>query len=146
MQVVEATPVELTSLEVTPVQAWQALLAQPAARLVDVRTEPEWLYVGEPDLARAGKPLLKLSWRLFPAMAISESFLDQLRAQVSRDDSLYFLCRSGGRSLEAARAAASIGFQQAYSIAGGFEGPADDQGHRGTREGWKFAGLPWKQP
>ncbi|MBN9081070.1 MAG: sulfurtransferase [Rhizobiales bacterium 62-17] len=133
-------------MEVTPLQAWQALLAQPMARLVDVRTEPEWLYVGEPDLARAAQPLLKLSWRLFPAMAISENFLDHLRAQVSREDSLFFLCRSGGRSLEAARAAASIGFAYAYSVAGGFEGPANDQGHRGAREGWKFAGLPWRQP
>lgn len=47
--------------ELTPQQAWQALVDRPSAKLVDVRTVPEWLYVGEPDVTSAGKLLLKMS-------------------------------------------------------------------------------------
>ncbi len=132
--------------ELTPEQAWHALVDRPSAKLVDVRTEPEWLYVGEPDIVGTSKPLLKICWHVFPAMTVNEGFIDQLRASALPDEMLLFLCRSGGRSLAAARAAAAAGFQNAYSIAGGFEGPVDERGRRGTREGWKFAGLPWKQP
>lgn len=132
--------------ELTPQQAWQALVDRPSAKLVDVRTVPEWLYVGEPDVTSAGKLLLKMSWHVFPEMTVNDRFTRELKAAVSPDDMLLFLCRSGGRSLAAARAASAAGFQDAYSVAGGFEGPVDEQGHRSTIEGWKFAGLPWKQP
>jgi rhodanese-related sulfurtransferase len=49
-------------------------------------------------------------------------------------------------SLAAARAAKEAGLKQSYSIRGGFEGPIDDQGHRGNIEGWKCAGLPSMVP
>jgi hypothetical protein len=31
------------------------------------------------------------------------------------------------------------------NVAGGFEGPLDDERHRGTVGGWKAASLPWLQ-
>ena len=37
------------------------------------------------------------------------------------------------------------GFAQAFNIAGGFEGDADEDGHRGNSNGWKAADLPWRQ-
>ena len=40
---------------VTPPEAWAALRADPAARLVDVRTNAEWAYVGLPDVAATGQ-------------------------------------------------------------------------------------------
>ena len=45
----------------------------------------------------------------------------------------------------AAEAMTAAGFQECYNVAGGFEGDPDDQGHRGTVNGWKVDGLPWRQ-
>jgi rhodanese-related sulfurtransferase len=132
--------------EVSPQRAWQMLHEEPRAQLVDVRTEPEWIYVGIPELATVGKTVLQLSWHIFPGMIDNKEFLAQLtRAAPATDEALLFLCRSGGRSLAAARAAKAAGFARTYSVSGGFEGPPDEQGHRGRKAGWKSAELPWRQ-
>jgi rhodanese-related sulfurtransferase len=131
---------------VPPGEAWAALRADPQAQLVDVRTDAEWAYVGLPDLTAAGKRPVLISWQVFPAMQVDAGFVDALRAAgFTPDHHLYFLCRSGVRSLHAARAAIQAGFPHAYNIADGFEGPPDQDGHRGTVAGWKVDGLPWQQ-
>ncbi|RYF58086.1 MAG: rhodanese-like domain-containing protein, partial [Comamonadaceae bacterium] len=33
----------------------------------------------------------------------------------------------------------------AYNVLEGFEGDADENGHRNLRGGWRFRGLPWRQ-
>ena len=63
----------------------------------------------------------------------------------AKDAPLYFLCRSGIRSKAAAIAMAEAGFTACFNVAGGFEGPPDDRGHRGGSSGWKAEGLPWRQ-
>ena len=66
-------------------------------------------------------------------------------ANVAKDAAVLFLCRSGARSMSAAIAATTAGYQTCYNIAGGFEGPPDGEGHRGSIDGWKARGLPWEQ-
>ena len=66
-------------------------------------------------------------------------------AGLTEDQPLLFLCRSGVRSAHAAMAATAAGFGQAFNVAEGFEGEVDGAGHRGTVDGWKVAGLPWRQ-
>jgi rhodanese-related sulfurtransferase len=56
-----------------------------------------------------------------------------------------FLCRSGARSRAAAVALTGLGFAKAFNVAGGFEGDPDGERHRGNINGWKAAGLPWRQ-
>jgi rhodanese-related sulfurtransferase len=127
-------------------ETWAALRSDPMAVLVDVRTEAEWTYVGLPDLSAAGKEVHRIAWQIFPAMAVNEGFVTALAEMgLTPDHRLYFLCRSGARSLAAARAAASAGFGVVFNIADGFEGPLDEAGHRRTRAGWIAAGLPWRQ-
>ena len=131
---------------ISPADTWQALRSDPQAQMVDVRTDAEWAYVGFPDLTEAGKRLLPVSWQVFPAMQVNGAFIEELRAAGLRPEHrLYFLCRSGVRSLHAAQAAIEAGFAHSYNIADGFEGPPDATGHRGTVAGWKFSGLPWRQ-
>ncbi|WP_119418633.1 rhodanese-like domain-containing protein [Desertibaculum subflavum] len=126
--------------------AMKALTDEPKAVLVDVRSQPEWTFVGLPDLNAIGKRPLCIEWQVFPGMAANSNFLSQLADAVpERDAPVYFLCRSGARSRAAAIAATTAGFARAYNIAGGFEGDLDDRGHRGSRTGWKAAGLPWRQ-
>lgn len=131
---------------VAPKQVWAALCADKQAQVVDVRTDAEWTYVGLPDLAEAGKQAVLIPWQSFPSMQVNGGFVDQMRqAGMTPDHKIYFLCRSGVRSLAAAQAAQAAGFPHAYNITDGFEGPPDEDGHRGTVAGWKADALPWRQ-
>jgi rhodanese-related sulfurtransferase len=127
-------------------QAWEALRAHPSAQLVDVRTDAEWNFVGLPDLSEAGKQAVLIPWQSYPDMQVNRGFAaDLAQAGLTPEHRLYFLCRSGGRSLAAAQAAQAAGFPHAYNVADGFEGPVDAEGHRGGIAGWKAAGLAWRQ-
>lgn len=131
---------------VTSQQAWDAVRDDPRAQVVDVRTDAEWAYVGVPDLGEAGKRAVLIPWQSFPSMQVNGHFTEQLKqAGFTPEHRIYFLCRSGARSLAAAQAAIQAGFPHAYNVADGFEGPPDEEGHRGTVAGWKAAGLPWRQ-
>ena len=131
---------------VSPKQSFAALLADPAAQLIDVRTDAEWQYVGIPDLREAGKRAVLISWQYFPSGNVNPGFIGELRdAGLSGEATLYFLCRSGVRSLAAAEAAEAAGFARCFNVAEGFEGHHDVAGHRGTVSGWKAEGLPWRQ-
>ncbi|MDE2515696.1 MAG: rhodanese-like domain-containing protein [Rhodospirillales bacterium] len=132
--------------DVAPNLVWEALKTNPQAVLVDVRTDAEWNFVGIPDLSEAGKQAVLIPWQLYPTMQKNARFLDALaEAGVTQADAVYFLCRSGARSMAAAQAAQAIGYAQVFNILDGFEGPPDPHGHRGQVAGWKASGLPWAQ-
>jgi rhodanese-related sulfurtransferase len=131
---------------VAPRQTWEALNSNPEAQLVDVRTDAEWNFVGVPDLNQTGKRTLLIPWQVYPTMQLNGAFEDNLKqAGLTPDNHIYFICRSGVRSLAAAEAARAAGFTNVYNVADGFEGPPDAQGHRGVTAGWKADGLPWRQ-
>jgi len=131
---------------VAPTQTWEALKTDPNARLVDVRTDVEWNFVGLPDLREAGKQTVLVPWQVYPTMQRNPSFEDNLgQAGLTPDHHIYFICRSGVRSMAAAEAARAAGFSIVFNVADGFEGPLDDDHHRGSAAGWKADGLPWLQ-
>ncbi|PRY63767.1 rhodanese-related sulfurtransferase [Knoellia remsis] len=130
--------------DVTPQDAYAAVTGSQDAVLVDVRTHAEWSYVGVPQLDSSHEPVL-VEWQSYPDGRRNERFVDQLReAGVREGTPLYFLCRSGVRSVAAAEAATAAGLGPAYNVLDGFEGGHDADGHR-TLAGWKVAGLPWRQ-
>ncbi|WP_068259392.1 rhodanese-like domain-containing protein [Janibacter limosus] len=131
--------------DLTPRQAWERLESDPAAVLVDVRTQAEWSFVGLPDITSLGKQVVAIEWTTFPEGAPNPRFLEQLRAALPSEDApVLFLCRSGARSAAATATAAAAGYAGATNISEGFEGDLDEHGHRATN-GWKQAGLPWRQ-
>lgn len=138
---------------VSPQDAWDALKSDSSAILVDVRTIAEWDYIGMPVLEPLGKEVIKVEWMEFPEMTRNEHFAAELLAQFEGGDpsSIYFICRSGVRSLYAARCilAALVGTGRSIecvNVTGGFEGDHDENKHRGNINGWKVSGLPWRQP
>ena len=115
-------------------QWWQA----GEAVLVDVRTDAERAWVGfVPDA-------VNIALKQWPGMAMNPDFDQALLAAVPKDKKAVLLCRSGVRSIAAAKRATELGLQ-AYNILEGFEGDPDDAGHRGQCGGWRFNGLPWRQ-
>jgi rhodanese-related sulfurtransferase len=129
---------------------WKALQSNPRSQLVDVRTRAEWTYVGIPDLGPVGKRTVLVEWQTFPDQAVDPRFAERLAGElkalgVQLDDDLFFICRSGSRSLAAAKVMAAAGYRACHNVACGFEGPLDDERHRGSARGWKAASLPWQQ-
>ena len=72
------------------------------------------------------------------------SFVGPWRAKVDPARPDAFLCRSGVRSQHAAVLATANGFAAAFNILEGFEGDKNAQGQRAVN-GWRVAGLPWRQ-
>jgi rhodanese-related sulfurtransferase len=63
---------------------------------------------------------------------------------VDREALVMFICRTGGRSHNAAAKASEAGYAEAFNVIEGFEGAADSATkQRGNINGWKAAGLPW---
>jgi glyoxylase-like metal-dependent hydrolase (beta-lactamase superfamily II)/rhodanese-related sulfurtransferase len=130
-------PAEGYAGDITPQLAcawWQA----GDAVLVDVRSDAEREWVGFVPGA------VPLAWKQWPGMAMNPQFDEGLRSSATGHKKLVLLCRSGVRSIAAARRATELGVE-AYNILEGFEGAPDDNAHRGNTGGWRFRGLPWRQ-
>jgi rhodanese-related sulfurtransferase len=135
---------------VSPVEAWALLESDPKAQLVDVRTTAEWTFVGVPDLSTLGRQVVTIEWSKYPGMARNGEFETQLASQLKAqgagaDTPIVFICRSGARSLAAAKAMVAQGYTRCFNLSTGFEGDLDGERHRGQENGWKHDGLPWMQ-
>jgi len=142
----EVSPAAGYAGDVAPATAWKILTEHKDAVLIDVRTRPEWNFVGLPDLeSLARKPAL-VEWQVFPSMQPNPDFVTALSgALTNKDAPLLFLCRSGARSAAAAKAMTAAGYSTCLNVADGFEGPLNAEARRGAAGGWKAAGLPWRQ-
>jgi rhodanese-related sulfurtransferase len=109
----------------------------------------EFLFIGHP----VGS--VNIPWIDEPDWNINPDFVRELRQLVlgglshdesgSHDIPVLLICRSGKRSREAGELLLQNGFHRVYNIRDGFEGERDEQHHRSTLGGWRFAGLPWEQ-
>lgn len=88
------------------------------AILIDVREKSEW---DETATAIA---------KFFPMSQINPETFDR-ECQVRKDQPIFLLCRSGGRSMRVATALAEAGFQNLTNVSGGIIA-------------WTAAGLPLK--
>jgi rhodanese-related sulfurtransferase len=136
--------------DLSAAETWDRLIADPKAQLIDVRTMAEWNFVGVPDLSDIDRDVHCIEWAMFPQMNPNTAFVAEAaeavrRAGADASTPVFLLCRSGARSRAAATALTAAGFTAAYNVAGGFEGDPDSERHRGRVNGWKAAGLPWRQ-
>ncbi len=126
--------------DVTPQQAWKMLSDHPDAVLVDVRTDTEWRVVGVPDLSSLGREVVYLEWHSSDGR-LNENFVAELRDRIPSSERaerpVVFLCRSGGRSVAAAKVATQAGITPAYNVLDGFEGHMNP--------GWRATGLPCRE-
>ena len=107
--------------------------------VLDVRTEEEWNSVGKPDAESLNSKTLFISLLLGPDRQKNENFVkDFIDKKVSKKDYVLIICRSGVRSMAAAKLLQQQGYKNLINISDGFEGnPA-------TGEGWKKSNLPCK--
>ncbi len=124
--------------ELPPTLAW-SLIRLGRLVLLDVRTIEERRYVGHVPGS------LHIAWATGTAMQRNPRFVGEVEAKLAKATPLALLCRSGKRAAEAAEALTDAGFQEVYSVQAGFEGNLNANQRRGTKDGWRFHGLPWLQ-
>lgn len=122
----------------TPQEAHYLLEHAAQAKLVDVRSKAELDLVGRIPQA------LHIEWSFYPGWVTNPDFAAHLDMQVDKELLVMFICRTGGRSHNAAVLANQLGFAEAYNVLEGFEGDSvPETKQRGKLSGWKVAGLPW---
>ncbi len=124
----------------TPQQSWELMQSNAQAVLIDVRTKIEHGFVGHPLQS------VHVPWKEAPDWQVNDDFVNQIQ-QIVNDKSVpvLLLCRSGQRSLEAAKLLEVQGFEHLVNILDGFEGALDENKHRGNISGWRYSQLPWEQ-
>jgi len=141
-------------LYLTATDAFKAIEADPSIVFIDVRSRPEFNFVGYPMVVDSNIPhrVLTGDWNIDAkrkqyAMEPNIDFPAAVEALLARegkgkDDPIIVICRSGTRSSGAANYLTDLGYTNVWSVVDGVEGDKDDNGHR-TVNGWKNSGLPY---
>ncbi len=143
----------LSGLYITAKAAYKKLNENPGNyRLIDVRTPGEYIYVGHPSMA-INIPLrfLNNEWQTDdrkPRMTLNPDFVEKVKNKFRMADTIFVICRSGGRSAQAINQLVDAGFSKVYNIIDGFEGdllkdPTNPDNGKRVVNGWKNAGAPW---
>lgn len=138
--------------ELAPSEAYHALTEASDAVMIDVRTQQEWAMRGTPDVTETGKPLWLVEWVTYPNFSPNEDFMNQIDESCggTLPKHVFFICKSGVRSMAAAHYVAAICHERGQSVhctnvAEGFEGDGNAGRLGGNRTGWLKCGLPWRQ-
>jgi rhodanese-related sulfurtransferase len=142
----------------TAVEAHDLKLQQGEKLLfVDIRTQPELVFVGSANDMDINIPFLSLdfgqwdkqsaSFKKIPNSQFISAFDRVIGLKsLNKNSPIVLLCRSGKRSAAAANLLTSAGYKKVYTVIDGFE---DDKAKKGNEKGrrvingWKNAGLPW---
>ena len=131
---------------VTSIECFDLLSKIANSILIDVRTKPEWEFIGVPDLSSINKNVILISWQVYPEMKINHLFENQIiKSNITKDDKLFLICRSGNRSFNAGEFLSSASYKHCFNVMDGFEGDKNMTSQRSTVNGWKYNNLPWKQ-
>jgi len=121
---------------------------------LDVRTRSEIAVVGMPTAADANVPYMFMAepmtwnddWGSFK-MTKNQDFLNAVKQRLeekglAKNDKVFLMCRSGGRSASAVDLLSKAGFTNVYTVVDGYEGDKAKNGKR-ILNGWKNSDLPW---
>ncbi len=157
--------------KILSIEAQDMLNTVPDTYLLDVRTRPEYQFVGHPVGAYLfpyqfySNELVKKAdeyWYNFGEK--NKHFMEEIAKLFKKTDNLLVISRDGTRSALAAKDLVDAGFKNVYDVEDGFEGPTfptfkdsnRDKFYRqlarrnkvigfGLRRhyGWQWWGLPW---
>lgn len=132
--------------EIEPKQAYEVLQKEEKSFLVDVRTQAEWAFTGVADLSSINKKTLLVSWLNYPNMQPNQNFVQQLTEKIpDKNSKIFFLCKTGGRSFDAAQNISQLGYTNCFNVINGYEGDLNEKNQRSSINGWRASGLPWHQ-
>jgi rhodanese-related sulfurtransferase len=140
-------------LYLTAGQAYRKWKVDPQkVKILDVRTPEESLFVGYAPMAwRVPVARQIYEWdaakQQYP-MQLLPDFVERVATVAGPEDTIFVMCRSGGRSAIAVNLLAQAGYRHVYNILDGMEGDTVDDvdsvfhGQR-VKNGWKNSGAPW---
>ena len=107
-------------ININALDAFDYLSKEVNSYLIDTRSELEWKTTGIPDLSSINKETNLINWGPVLDQSFFEQYKKFLLIKFNRKDKLFFICRSGSRSLMAAQFALEFGFKNSYNIYEGF--------------------------
>ena len=122
-------------INIKATDAFDFLSKKVDSHLIDTRSDLEWKTTGIPDLSSINKKTNLINWGPVLNQTFFEQYKKFLLNSFNQKDSLFFICRSGSRSLMAAKFAIELGFKNSFNIYEGF--------HNENDQNWKKS-LPVK--
>ena len=122
-------------INIKSIDAFDFLSKKVSSHLIDTRSDIEWQTTGIPDLSSINKEANLINWGPVLDQTFFEQYKKFLLNSFNQTDSLFFICRSGSRSLMAAEFAIELGFKNSFNIYEGF--------HNENDQNWKKS-LPTK--
>ena len=108
-------------INIKAIDAFDFLSKKVNSHLIDTRSDIEWKSTGIPDLTSINKRTYLINWDPFIDQTFFEKYKKFLLTSFNQKDSLFFICRSGSRSLMAAKFAIEFGFEHCFNIYDGFD-------------------------
>ena len=105
--------------------AFDILTKKLNSQLIDTRSDLEWKTTGIPDLSSINKETNLINWGPVLDQTFFEQYKKFLLNSFNQKDSLFFICRSGSRSMMAAQFAIKFGFNNSFNIYVGFSNDND---------------------
>ena len=122
-------------INIKAIDAFDFLSKKVDSHLIDTRSDIEWESTGIPDLSSINKETYLINWGPVIDQTFFEKYKKFLLNNFNQKDTLFFICRSGSRSLMAAKFAIEYGFQDCFNIYDGF--------HNENNQNWQ-KNLPVK--
>ena len=107
-------------INIKAIDAFDFLSKKVDSHLIDTRSNIEWKSTGIPDLSSINKKTNLINWGPVLDKTFFEQYKKFLLNSFNQKDSLFFICRSGSRSLMAAQFAVKFGFENSFNIFEGF--------------------------
>jgi rhodanese-related sulfurtransferase len=126
--------------------------APDTIKILDCRTPEEYVFVGHAPMA-INIPGEFLAYQYDgekkqPVMKDNPNFVEEVKKKLNPADTIFVMCRSGGRSAKCVNSMAGAGFKTVYNVIDGFEGdmvkdPESYFNGKRMKNGWKNSGAPW---
>ena len=115
----------MNNININALDAFDFLSKKVNSHLIDTRTDFEWETTGIPDLTSINKETNLVNWGPVLNQTFFEQYKKFLLIRFNQEDYLFFICRSGSRSLMAAQFAIKFGFKNSFNIYDGFSNDND---------------------
>ena len=112
-------------INIKAIDAFDFLSKKDDTHLIDTRSDLEWKTTGIPDLSSINKETYLINWGPVLNQSFFEHYKNFLLMRFDQKDSLFFVCRSGSRSLMAAPFAIEFGFKNSFNIYDGYDNEND---------------------
>ena len=115
----------METINIKAIDAFDFLSKKVNSHLIDTRSDIEWKTTGIPDLSSINKETYLINWGPILDQTFFEQYKKFLLTSFNQKDSLFFICRSGSRSLMATQLAIELGFNNSFNIYAGFDNESD---------------------